>query len=169
MPAATWLLGSRAAQDCLPRSPFDERQQCRTLKTNRVLAVMPSMTITVKSKKLLTVPEPVRRRAGFKPGDQVEFKASSGVITIRELPSADEYTPTQRRIIDAHLDEAENRPFYGPFNTVDGMIAHLKGEIKRRMKPPAAVDISTPFPCFGLPKDAEPITLDQTLQAEDEL
>lgn len=127
------------------------------------------IVITVKKKTPLTVPGSVRRRAGFKPGDQVEFKASGGVITIRELPSADEYTPTQRRIIDAHLDEVENRPFYGPFNTVDGMIAHLKGEINRRMKSPAAIDMSKPFPCFRLSEDAEPITLDQTLQAEDEL
>ena len=76
----------------------------------------------------------VRRRAGFKPGDQLEFKASGGVVTILpKLPSADnEYTPAQRRLIDARLDEAEKGRFYGPFNTVDDMIAHLKGEIKRR-------------------------------------
>jgi len=92
------------------------------------------MTITVKNKTPLTVPDPVRRRAGFKPGDQVEFKASGGVVTILpKLPSADEeYTPAQRRIIDAQLDKAEKGPFYGPFNTVDDMIAHLKGEVKRR-------------------------------------
>jgi bifunctional DNA-binding transcriptional regulator/antitoxin component of YhaV-PrlF toxin-antitoxin module len=127
------------------------------------------IVVTVKKKTPLTVPGSVRRRAGFKPGDQVEFKASGGVITIRKLPSADEYTPTQLRIIDAHLDEAEKHPFYGPFNTVADMIAHLKGEIKRRMKSPDAIDMGKPFPCFVLPKDAEPITLDQTLQAEDEL
>lgn len=92
------------------------------------------MTITVKSKTPLTVPEAVRRRAGFKPGDQVEFKASGGVVTIvPKLPSADnEYTPAQRRIVDAQLDKAEEGPFYGPFNTVDDMIAHLKAEVKRR-------------------------------------
>lgn len=92
------------------------------------------MTVTVKNKTPLTVPEPVRRRAGFKPGDQVEFKASGGVVTILpKLPSADhEYTPAQRRIVDARLDKAEKGPFYGPFNTVDDMIAHLKVEVKRR-------------------------------------
>jgi bifunctional DNA-binding transcriptional regulator/antitoxin component of YhaV-PrlF toxin-antitoxin module len=40
------------------------------------------MTATVKSKTLLTVPDAVRRRAGFKPGDQVEFKVSRGTVTI---------------------------------------------------------------------------------------
>jgi bifunctional DNA-binding transcriptional regulator/antitoxin component of YhaV-PrlF toxin-antitoxin module len=40
------------------------------------------MTVTVKNKAPLTVPDKVRRRAGFKPGDRVEFKASRGVVTI---------------------------------------------------------------------------------------
>ncbi|MFZ0961288.1 MAG: hypothetical protein WAO35_10315 [Terriglobia bacterium] len=40
------------------------------------------MTVIVKSKSPLTVPDQVRRRAGFKPGDQVEFKVSRGVVTI---------------------------------------------------------------------------------------
>ena len=40
------------------------------------------MTSTVKSKTPLTVPDVVRRRAGFKPGDQVEFKVSRGTVTI---------------------------------------------------------------------------------------
>lgn len=40
------------------------------------------MTAIVKSKTPLTVPDAVRRRAGFKPGDQVEFKASRGTVTI---------------------------------------------------------------------------------------
>ena len=40
------------------------------------------MTATVKSNTPLTVPEQVRRRAGFKPGDKVEFKVSRGVVTI---------------------------------------------------------------------------------------
>ena len=31
----------------------------------------------------------------------------------------------------------------------------------------AAIDTSKPFPCFVLPKDAEPITLEQVLEAED--
>jgi hypothetical protein len=31
----------------------------------------------------------------------------------------------------------------------------------------AAIDTSKPFPCFALPENAEPITLDQVLEAED--
>ena len=126
------------------------------------------MTVTVKNKTPLTVPDCVRRRAGFKPGDKVEFKVSGGIVTIRKLSPVDkECTPAQRRVIDAQLDEAEKGPFYGPFNTVDDMIAHLEVELKRRRKLPGAIDPSKPFPCFVLPEDAEPITLDQVLEAED--
>jgi bifunctional DNA-binding transcriptional regulator/antitoxin component of YhaV-PrlF toxin-antitoxin module len=66
------------------------------------------MTVTVKNKtSTITVPRTVQRRAGFKLGDVLEFKASGGVITILpKLPTADdEYTPEQRRIIDASLAE----------------------------------------------------------------
>ena len=85
------------------------------------------MTATVKNKIGLTVPPAVQHQAGFKPGDVVEFKVSGGVITILpKLPTADEFTPEQRRSIDAQLDEAEKGPFYGPFNTAEEMIAHMK-------------------------------------------
>ena len=61
------------------------------------------MTVTVNSKKELVVPQSVRRRAGFKSGDRLEFKVSGGIINIiPELPLADdEYTPAQRKVVDA--------------------------------------------------------------------
>lgn len=94
------------------------------------------MTVAVKNnnKTPLVVPLAVRRKAGFKSGQELEFKASGGVITIvPKLPAADdEYTPEQRRLIDAELDEAAKGPFHGPFNTAGEMIAHLKGELKAR-------------------------------------
>src|SRR5208282_5777808 len=92
------------------------------------------MTVAVKNnnKTPLVVPPAVRRKAGFKSGQELEFKASGGVITIiPKLPSADqEYTPEQRRAIDAELDEAENGPFHGPFENAGTMIAHLKSQLK---------------------------------------
>ena len=50
------------------------------------------MTAIVKRKSPLTVPLEVRRRAGFRPGDQVEFRASRGRVTIltKRSGSADE-------------------------------------------------------------------------------
>jgi AbrB family looped-hinge helix DNA binding protein len=93
------------------------------------------MTVTVKSNVAdLVVPKSIRRRAGIKPGDRLEFKVSGGIINIiPKLPSADdEYTPEQRRVIDAEIAEARKGPYHGPFNTADEMIDHIKGELKKR-------------------------------------
>ncbi len=57
-------------------------------------------------------------------------------------------------------------------------LAHLKGislgdalaELARAgLRPAARVNTKKAFPCFQLPPDAKPITLEQTLAAEDEL
>src|SRR5437016_14045916 len=92
------------------------------------------MTVVVKSKDELVVPRSVRRRAGIKTGDRLEIKVSGGIINIiPELPTADdEYTPAQRRVIDARLAEARKGPYYGPFHTATEMIAHMKAELKKR-------------------------------------
>jgi AbrB family looped-hinge helix DNA binding protein len=93
------------------------------------------MTVTVKSNTTdLVVPKSVRRRAGIKPGDRLEFKVSGGIINIiPKLPSADdEYTPEQRRVIDAQLDEARKGPYHGPFSTADAAIRFLRKELRKR-------------------------------------
>ncbi|HEV1288222.1 MAG TPA: hypothetical protein VNU44_23055 [Bryobacteraceae bacterium] len=46
--------------------------------------------------------------------------------------TVDEYTPEQRREIDAELDEAEKGPFHGPFKSAAEMIAHIENELKPR-------------------------------------
>jgi hypothetical protein len=93
------------------------------------------MTISFKNdnKAPLVVPPAVRRRARFRSGQELEFRASGGVIAIvPKLPTADdEYTPAQRRAIDAELKEAEKGPFYGPFDTMDEMIVQLKGRLAK--------------------------------------
>lgn len=93
------------------------------------------MTVSFKNdnKTPLVVPPAVRRRARFKSGQELEFRASGGVISILpKLPVASgEYTPAQRRAIDAELKEAEKGPFYGPFDSMDKMIAHLKGRLAK--------------------------------------
>jgi bifunctional DNA-binding transcriptional regulator/antitoxin component of YhaV-PrlF toxin-antitoxin module len=96
-----------------------------------------SVAVRNNNKMPLVVPPAVRRKAGFKSGQELEFKASGGVITIvPKLPSAvGEYTHEQRRIVDAQLDEAEKGPFHGPFDTADQMIAHMKRELKKRAVP----------------------------------
>jgi bifunctional DNA-binding transcriptional regulator/antitoxin component of YhaV-PrlF toxin-antitoxin module len=89
------------------------------------------MTVIVKSKTDLVVPRSVRRRAGMRAGDRLEFKVSGGVINIvPKLPSADdEYTPRQRRIIDRALaegmDDIKKGRLHGPFETHEAMIDFL--------------------------------------------
>jgi AbrB family looped-hinge helix DNA binding protein len=95
------------------------------------------MIVVVASKGELVVPRSVRRRAGIKAGDCVEFTVSGGVINIvPKLPSADdEYTPAQRRVIDARLKAAlegvKKGRTAGPFDTAGEMVASLKRELKR--------------------------------------
>jgi bifunctional DNA-binding transcriptional regulator/antitoxin component of YhaV-PrlF toxin-antitoxin module len=107
------------------------------------------MTVAVRNnnKTPLVVPPAVRRRAGFKSGEEIEFRASGGVITIvPRLPAADgDYTPAQRRIIDARLAKADEDiragRVYGPFDTAEEMAASIEENIgkpravKRKAKP----------------------------------
>jgi len=62
-------------------------------------------TIVVNDKTGLVVPSSVRRQAGIKNGDRVEFRVSGGLINIvpRRSPAADECTPAQKRVIDRDL------------------------------------------------------------------
>ena len=100
------------------------------------------MTVTVKNrnKTPLVVPPSVRRRAGHKNGQDLEFRVSGGVITILPKPPAadDAYTPQQRRTIDTQLAEGladikAGRTF-GPFNSADEMIADMKARLKKKAR-----------------------------------
>lgn len=91
------------------------------------------MTITVNEKTRQIFTSSVRRKAGIRLGDELDVRVSGGIITIvPNLRGDDEYTPEQRRNIDAQLDEAEKGPCHGPFDSMEGMISHLKGELKKR-------------------------------------
>jgi hypothetical protein len=95
-----------------------------------------AMTVALKNKPPVVVPEAALRRAGFKRGQELEVISSGGVITIRpKLQAADdEYTPEQRRIVDARLkgalEEVKGGKTAGPFDTADEMIASLKQHLK---------------------------------------
>lgn len=73
------------------------------------------MTVTVKNKTSLVVPPAVRRQAGFKSGDKLEFKVAGGVVTI--LPkqdSGDTLTAEEERTVrrgEAQLRRGESRPW----------------------------------------------------------
>ncbi|SRR5258708_7932755 len=102
-------------------------------------------TAKIQHKGQVTIPTSVRRQAGLSKGDLVKFTFTRGQIVITpkvvidrsKFPNADdEYTPAQRRIIDAQLDKADEDIKHGrtagPFNTADEMIAHMKAELKKR-------------------------------------
>ncbi|MGA2269034.1 MAG: AbrB/MazE/SpoVT family DNA-binding domain-containing protein [Bryobacteraceae bacterium] len=95
------------------------------------------MTVTVKNRTPLVVPPAVRRQAGLKSGQEIEFKVSGGVISIRpKLRAAgDEYTPEQRRIVDAQLAEGladiKAGRVRGPFSTHREFIASLHAEARK--------------------------------------
>jgi AbrB family looped-hinge helix DNA binding protein len=99
------------------------------------------MTVVVTSKDELIVPRSVRRKAGIKTGDRVEFKVSGGVINIvPKLPSADdEYTPTQRKIVDARLklslEAVKKGRTAGPFDTAAEMATALNRDIRKMSSP----------------------------------
>jgi bifunctional DNA-binding transcriptional regulator/antitoxin component of YhaV-PrlF toxin-antitoxin module len=98
------------------------------------------MTITLTNEIRSILPPSVRRKAGFRAGDQVEVKASGGIVTIiPKLPPADdEYTPEQRKIIDAQIAEGladvKAGRVHGPFETHQEMIKFLHGRA-RKAKP----------------------------------
>ncbi len=83
------------------------------------------------------MPPSIQRKARLKPGDRVEFKAAPGTITIVARPRAadDEYTPEQRRIIDARLaksdEDIKRGRLYGPFDTHEQFIASLHKEASK--------------------------------------
>jgi bifunctional DNA-binding transcriptional regulator/antitoxin component of YhaV-PrlF toxin-antitoxin module len=92
------------------------------------------MTTVVKKKTPIVIPESLRRQAGIVPGDRVEMQAVRGVITIVANPPTpdDDYTPEQRRIINARIAEARKGPYYGPFETGAEAVKFLRKEIKAR-------------------------------------
>jgi bifunctional DNA-binding transcriptional regulator/antitoxin component of YhaV-PrlF toxin-antitoxin module len=78
------------------------------------------MTVTLKSKTPLVVPNRVRSDAGFKNGDQVEFKVSRGAVTI--LPKTpvtkdadDTLTPSEAKLVrrgEAQLKRGKSKPWH---------------------------------------------------------
>lgn len=95
------------------------------------------MTVTVKNKTPLVVPMAVRRKAGLRSGQEIEFKVTGGVINIipKHPPMDDEYTPEQRRVIDAQLaaglDDIKQGRTFGPFESHQEMLEFLHGQVKK--------------------------------------
>src|SRR5258706_7698828 len=105
------------------------------------------MTTIVKihRKGQMTLPTKLRQLAGIAEGDLVQATFQRGKIVITpkvvidrsQFPTADdEYTPAQRRIIDARLDKADEDikagRLHGPFNDASEAVTFLHKEIRSR-------------------------------------
>jgi AbrB family looped-hinge helix DNA binding protein len=112
--------------------------------------------VKVQRKGQVTLPTRLRSALGIAEGDiMVEATVQRGkiVLTPRTVidraafPTADDdYTPAQRRIIDARLaqsrEDIKKRRTIGPFDTAADAIASMKAELKKRapVKKPKRAD-----------------------------
>ena len=104
-----------------------------------ILQMQLVMTIIVKERDPLVVPLNIRRRAGIKAGDRLEFKAARGIITIvSQTQNTSDETLEQRRVIDAQLAEGLEDIRKGRvsrvFDTLEEMLASLKGSSPKRTR-----------------------------------
>ncbi len=104
-----------------------------------------SATTRIQNKGQVTIPTRVREQAGLIKGDLVEFSFQRGKIVITPktvidragFPNADdEYTPEQRRVIDARLDKADADikagRVHGPFASAKEASAYIERLAKER-------------------------------------
>jgi AbrB family looped-hinge helix DNA binding protein len=100
--------------------------------------------VKVQHKGQMTIPNHVRSAVGLADGSLVDVKAARGKIIITpqvvidrsKLPTADdEYSPAQRRIIDARLAQAVAEVKKGhvspAFETIADFAASLKADAKK--------------------------------------
>jgi len=96
----------------------------------------PKSIVSVKSKFQIVIPQKVRERIGVEVGDVLEATAERGRIVLRPkvIVDRDEYTPAQRRRIDAQLaksisEDKQGRSF-GPFRSHQEMVDFLHQQRK---------------------------------------
>ena len=93
----------------------------------------------------MTIPSRLRQQAGIAEGDIVEATFQRGQIVLTpkvvmdrsSFPNADgEYTPAQRRMINARLAKADQEiksgRTFGPFVSAGDMITSIERELKKR-------------------------------------
>lgn len=83
------------------------------------------MRVTTKGQ--VTIPGPIRRKLGIKPGDSVEFAEEGGQIVLLKTPDARE--DVER--FAAALRRFEGSARGGPFKTADEALDFLRGRDRR--------------------------------------
>lgn len=96
-------------------------------------------TVTVDHKYQVLLPPAVRTRAGVRVGDHLEARYAKGKFILTPKTARieeDEYTPAQRRSIDAGIaqgmEDFKTGRFHGPFDTADQAIAYIKKTLRQR-------------------------------------
>jgi len=109
---------------------------------------MNTTLVRVQHKGAVTIPTRLRTQAGIAEGDLMEVSFHRGKIVLvpkmvidrSKFPNTDgEFTPAQRRGIDARLAKSDadikHGRVYGPFATAKEMAASIEGNIKKPRAP----------------------------------
>jgi bifunctional DNA-binding transcriptional regulator/antitoxin component of YhaV-PrlF toxin-antitoxin module len=97
--------------------------------------------IRVQNRGQVTIPTHLRKEAGIADGDVVVATLQRGRIVLTPqfvvdrsgFPSAEgDYTPAQRRAIDARLAQARKGQVRGPFDTAGEMVTAIEAELRKR-------------------------------------
>ena len=100
--------------------------------------------VKIHRKGQMTLPSRLRAALGVGEGDLVEAKVLGGKIVLTptlvidrsKSPTADdEYTPAQRKVIDAQLakakEDVKEGRLHGPFNTAEELIEFLHSKTRK--------------------------------------
>ena len=96
------------------------------------------MTTILKmaGKGQVTIPSRLRAEIGITGRGLLKASARRGSILLTPVVDDSEYTPQQRRMIDARLalsaEDIKAGRTYGPFDSVREMVASMKRELKAR-------------------------------------
>ncbi len=83
--------------------------------------------VSVKNKYQVVIPQSVREQIGIAVGDVLEAKVEKGKITLTPKSIID-------RAIAEGLDDVKRGRVYGPFKTMDELLASLKKPLPGKTK-----------------------------------
>jgi AbrB family looped-hinge helix DNA binding protein len=95
------------------------------------------MTVTVRPRTEITVPKSIRRKAGIKPGDQVEFSVSGRVINITPKLSPDELQDEQEirdPTVRKHIRKSNADYLAGRSRPASDFLSELRAEASKPRK-----------------------------------
>jgi len=84
------------------------------------------MTVTLKANAEITVPSSIRRKAGIKPGDRVEFSVSGREIRITpkvEPRELEDYLEVHDPTVQAHIRESNSDYLAGRSRPAEDFLA----------------------------------------------